>query len=397
MRPEESRTVGSFISSSQHVSPLVTVREVADRFFQSPHLDAIAIVEDGEPLALVTRQKFLLKLFRRFGMEIYGKNGIITVADTQPLIIEQGERLDIAIDKALERRADMVYDEIIVTGSVGCFAGLLSVRQLVIQQSSALANSMVQKEIATKRAQELEKINQVKSQFIAHVTHELRSPVNAIIGLAELLRIAGEKGQMAQINERLSLMISSATNLRAIITNILDLSKIEAGKMEVTLESFDLSALLREVADTTRILVGDRPVAVEINAPARPVVVRTDPVKLRQILTNLTSNAAKFTEQGSIRLSISVFGERTEIAVSDTGIGIRPENLERLFTAFSQLEDAKTKRYEGTGLGLTISRSLAQALGGAIGVTSAFGSGTVFTLSLPATTIEQGDRLYDYA
>src|SRR5574337_355476 len=193
---DDSRPVGSFISSVKQVSPAVLVREVADRFFQSPHLDALAVTDQGEPVGLITRQKFLLKLFRRFGLEIYGKNPIITIADTQPLIIEEKERLDVAIDKALDRQSDMVYYEIIVTNAHGCFSGLLSVRQLVIQQSSALANSMVQKEIATKRAQELEKINQVKSQFIAHVTHELRSPVNAIIGLAELLKMASEKGQI---------------------------------------------------------------------------------------------------------------------------------------------------------------------------------------------------------
>ncbi|OGW34784.1 MAG: hypothetical protein A2010_01235 [Nitrospirae bacterium GWD2_57_9] len=379
---DESKPVGAFISSVQQVSPFVKTREVAEIFFLSPNLDALAIVDLGEPVGLITRQKFLLKLFRRFGIEIYGKNPIVAVSDADPLIIQETERIDIAIDKALERQSEMVYDDIIVTDSTGCFKGLLSIRQLVIQQSTALANSMVQKEIATKRAQELEKINQVKSQFIAHVTHELRSPVNAIIGLAELLKIASEKGQIAQIKERLSLMISSATNLRAIITNILDLSKIEAGKMEVSIENLDLSALLSEVAEMTRILIGDKPVLVEVVAPTRPVI-RSDAVKLRQILVNLMSNAAKFTDRGNIRISCSFPGARMEISVTDSGIGIKPENLERLFTAFSQIEDAKTKQYQGTGLGLTISKNLAQALGGGISVTSTFGTGTTFTVSLP--------------
>lgn len=387
---DESQSVGTFISSEQQVSPLVRVRAAAERFFQSPNLDALAVVDGREPVGLITRQKFLLKLFRRFGLEIYGKYPIITVAEPDPLIIEESERLDIAIDKALDRQSDMVYDEIIVTDNHGCFKGLLSVRQLVIQQSSALANSMIQKEVATKRAQELEKISQVKSQFIAHVTHELRSPVNAIIGLAELLKMASEKGQIAQIKERLSLMISSATNLRAIITNILDLSKLEAGKMEVSAERFDLSALLHEVAETTRILIGEKPVIVEVLAPLTSVVIRSDAVKIRQILVNLMSNAAKFTERGQIRLSVSCPGDRMEMSVSDSGIGIKPENLERLFTAFSQIEDAKTKHYQGTGLGLTISRSLAQALGGEISVSSTFGKGTTFKVSLPMHANERG-------
>lgn len=392
---DESKPVGDFIGSIHHASPLLKVKDVAEKFFQSPHLDALALVDAGEPVGLVTRQKFLLKLFRRFGFEIYGKNPIITIADTEPLMIEETERLDIAIDKALERQSDMVYDEIIVTNAAGCFKGLLSVRQLVIQQSSALANSMVQKEIATKRAEELEKINQVKSQFIAHVTHELRSPVNAIIGLTELLKTASEKGQIAQIKERLSLMITSAANLRAIITNILDLSKIEAGKMELSPESFDVTTLLFEIADTTRILVGDKPVSVVVNAPSGSVCIESDPVKLRQIIMNLMSNAAKFTERGQIGLSLAFSGTRMEISVLDSGIGIKQENIDRLFTAFSQIEDAKIKRYEGTGLGLAISRRLARVLGGEISVSSIYGTGTTFTLSLPLKTIKKGEGAYD--
>jgi signal transduction histidine kinase len=391
----ESQPVGTFITSIQCVSPTLRVREVADRFFQSTNLDALAIVDGREPVGLVTRSKFLLKLFRRFGLEIYGRNSVITIADTEPLMIDEHERLDIAIDKALDRPSEVVYDEIIVTDNHGCFKGLLSVRQLVIQQSSALANNMVQKEIATKRAQELEKINRVKSQFIAHVTHELRSPVNAIIGLTELLKMASEKGSIAQIKERLSLMITSATNLRAIITNILDLSKIEAGKMEVSCERFDAAALLSEVAETTRVLLGDKPVTVEVSAPSLPVMITTDPVKLRQVVMNLTSNAAKFTEQGHIRLFLSFVGSGLEIAVTDSGIGIKEENLDRLFTAFGLIEDAKTKHHQGTGLGLTISKNLAEVLGGTITVSSIFGKGTTFTVSLPLQHDERRGGLYD--
>src|SRR5262249_20814588 len=156
------------------------------------------------------------------------------IADTSPLIVSENEVLDVIIDKAFTRAPQDIYDEIIVTCSDGTYLGLLSVKQLVIQQSDALARSILQKEMASERALEREKINQVKSKFLAHVTHELRSPVNAIAGLAELLKIAAEKGSVDLIQERLGYMISTATHLRAIITNILDLSKIDAGKMELT-------------------------------------------------------------------------------------------------------------------------------------------------------------------
>ncbi len=287
--------------------------------FQHHRLDAIAVVEGKEPIGLVTRTKLLFTLFRRFGFELYGKYPIIAIADTTPLIVPENERLDVVIDKALERQPQDIYDEIIVTTPGGAYKGLLSVKQLVIQQSNSLATNILQKEMASARAKELEKINQVKSQFLANVTHELRSPVNAIIGLAELLRMSAEKGSIEQIKERLSFMISSATNLRAIITNILDLSKLEAGKMEVTFQEVNATSLISEIAETTRILVGKKPVAVKVEAPPLAIMIATDPIKLRQIIMNLASNAAKFTEQGEVTLSLSIIGKRLEIAVADTG------------------------------------------------------------------------------
>ena len=188
--------------------------------------------------------------------------------------------------------------------------------------------------------------------------------MNAIIGLAELLRMAANKGSIEQIKERLSFMISSATNLRTVITNILDLSKIEAGKMEVARLRFDASALIADIAETTRVLVGNKPVNVKVMSPVMPVMVTTDPIKLRQIVMNLASNAAKFTERGEITITLAIIGSGIEISVKDTGPGISEEHREKLFVAFSQIEDAKTKTHEGTGLGLTISKNLAELIGG---------------------------------
>lgn len=387
--------VGELITSSEQAAPQTIVNNVAERFFNTTELDAIAVVEGKEPVGLVTRTKMLFTLFRRFGFELYGKHPIITIADTGPLIVPENRPLDEIIDMALERPPQDIYDEIIVTYPDGTYRGLLSVKQLVIQQSNALASSILQKEMASARAQELEKISKVKSQFLANVTHELRSPVNAIIGLAELLRMAAEKNSIEQIKERLSFMISSATNLRAIITNILDLSKIEAGKMEVVCRDVNASALIAEVAETTRILVGKKPVSVEVSVPALPVMIFTDPVKLRQIVLNLASNAAKFTEAGSIAITLTIIGNKMEIAVTDTGMGIKKEHLDRLFTAFGQIEDAKTKQHEGTGLGLTISKNFVELIGGAISLSSVFGKGTTFTVTLPLQNKERQGGLYN--
>lgn len=381
---EDSAFVGNLIASDECVTPSTAVSEVANRFFMSSNIDAVALVEGREPVGIVTRPKLLFSLFRRYGFELFGRKPVITIADTQPLILNENERLDVAIDKALDRPAQDIYDEIIVVDDGDNYRGLLSVKQMVIHQSNALANSMVQKELAHSRAKELEKLGKVKSQFIANVTHELRSPVNAILVLTELMEMSYKKGYFDQVKDRLSLLMSSATSLRAIITNILDLSKIEAGKMDIICENFDIVGLLREIADTTRILIGNKPVKVEVDARHDSLHITSDPIKVRQVLVNLTSNAVKFTEKGGITLTLTEEDCRIKISVSDTGVGIRDEDLNKLFVAFSQIEDAKTKRHEGTGLGLTITKNLIDLLGGGISVSSKHGQGSVFEIYLPA-------------
>ncbi len=391
----DSPLVGTLIESIRTVPTTMRIRDVADLFFQSSKLDSLAIVEGNEPVALLARLKFMCKLFHRSGFEVLGKHPVISLADTNPLIIEESERLDVTIDMALRRDSSMVFDEIIVVDQNGCFKGLLSVRQLIIQQCSSLANHMVIKEIASKRTCEFENIGAIKSQFIAHVTRDLRSPVDAVIRLAELLIIEGNKGAIEQIRELLSLMMSSASDIRAIITSILDLSRIEAGNMEVTKQDVDISALVAETAETARALVGNKPVIVEVTVPIAPVMLTTDAVKLRQIVMNLASNAVKFTSTGKVSLTLGIIGSSLEIAVGDTGIGIKKECLNELFSALSRIEDADAKIGQRPGLGLAVSKYLIELLGGTISVISAFGAGTTFAVSLPLQLGERSGGLYN--
>jgi signal transduction histidine kinase len=374
---------GDLITCREQVQPQVIVSSVYDWFSSNPLLDAMAVVEGSRPVGLITRMKMFYTLSKRFGYELHARHPIISIADSAPLTVFRDEALEMVVEKAFARQPNDIYDEIIVTDGDGYFLGILSVKQLVMQQSNALSRSVMLEEIATARAEELERLNQIKTQFLANVTHELRSPVNAIVGLAELLRVAAGKGSLEQVRERLSFMLTTATNLRGIITNILDLSKIEAGKMEVTFQAIDVMPLLQEIAETTRILVGDKPVIVTVNGPDWPVIVMSDSIKLRQIVTNLTSNAAKFTDNGAIDITLAVSDERFEIEVSDTGIGIDQKDLHLLFTPFGQLEDPAVKTHVGTGLGLAISRNLIRLIGGEITVTSTRGKGTRFNVSAP--------------
>jgi two-component system sensor histidine kinase EvgS len=163
----------------------------------------------------------------------------------------------------------------------------------------------------------------------------------------------------------------------------------------VALQQVSAVSLISDIVETTRVLIGEKPVSVEVTTPFMDVMISTDNVKLRQILTNLVSNAVKFTEQGKIAITLSVIGSWMEIAVSDTGIGIKEEDLHKLFTAYVRIEDAKTKKYGGMGLGLTISRNLAALLGGTISVTSIYGKGTTFIVSLPMQNMERLGGLYN--
>jgi signal transduction histidine kinase len=391
-QPPASPSVGALISSRDTIPPTLRVDAVADRFFADKELDALALVEEGRVCGLATRNKSFAILFRRFGFELYGRDSILAIADRTPLIVEENERLDAALERAMARPFQDIYDEIVVVDRQGLFQGLLSVKQMVVAQGNALAHSILERELALTRAREMQKVSDIKSQFIAHVTHELRSPVNAIIGIAELMRLALEVGRTDQLAEKLSLLSSSAANLRAIITNILDLSKIEAGKMEVVAAPFDLAALLHEVAETTRVLLGGKPVVVEVAAALPRLEIVSDAVKVRQVLVNLTSNAAKFTDRGRVTLRLEEAPGGARLAVGDTGVGIREADLEKLFVAFSQLEEASTRRHEGTGLGLTITRQLLHLLGGRIEVESTYGRGTTFSVFLPAV-ISQTERV----
>ena len=193
-----------------------------------------------------------------------------------------------------------------------------------------------------------------------------------------------DNGYKAQVRDRVSILISSANNLKAIVNNVLDLSKIEAGKMEVICESFDLVQIIHEIAETAKVLIGRKQVDIDVIANDGPIFMNSDSVKIRQILTNLMSNAVKFTEKGKVVFEMSIKNNMVMVSVRDTGIGIREEDLSRLFIAFNQLEDGKSKRYEGTGLGLTIAQNLLNLLGGAISIASKYGEGTTFTVHLPS-------------
>lgn len=376
------RSVQALVRSSDQASPDMLVASLFEVFQRRPEVDAIALVRAGRPVGLVTRQALLLKLGRNFGYELFARRPATRIADLEPLVIDGATTLEEAVERAFSRPPSRAYDDLVVVDGEGYFVGLLSARDLAVEQGLALARAVLEHEAAMERNRELEKVESIRAQFLAHATHELRSPVNAIVGLVEILGMACGRGDLGAVGERLALLQRTATGLRGTVNNILDLSKLEAGRMELHPEPVPLVPLLQELAATTRVLIGSRPVAVEVAAGEAPPEIVVDRQRLRQILLNLLSNAAKFTDQGRIELGAAGGADGPRLWVADTGCGIRPEDLDRLFVPFGQLEDARTKAHAGTGLGLVISRSLAQLLGGRIAVESRHGEGTRFTLHL---------------
>lgn len=376
------RPVRELVMGADQASPEMPVATLVDVFRHRPEIDAVALVSAGRPVGLVTRQALFFKLGRNFGYELFARRPSMRVADADPLVIDGATPLSAAVDAAFGRDPARAYDDVIVVDEEGLFAGLLSARKLAVEQGLALARSLLENETAHARARELEKVEELRGRFLAHATHELRSPVNAIVGLVEILGMACRRGDVNAVKERLELLHRTATGLRGTVNNILDLSKLEAGRMVLHPEEVRVDPLLADLAATARVLLGDRPVDVIVDGAVAPATLVVDRQRLNQILLNLLSNAVKFTEAGTIVLGAEGVPGGARFWVQDSGCGIRPEDLERLFRPFGQLEDARTKSHAGTGLGLVISQSLARLLGGRIDVESRHGEGTLFTLHL---------------
>ena len=259
------------------------------------------------------------------------------------------------------------------------------------QSALAIQNARLFREIGDKSRQ-LEDADRHKTEFLANMCHELRTPLNAIIGYSEMLQEDAADLGAEQFTDDLKKINAAGKHLLALINDVLDLSKIEAGKMELYLETFDVAGLVRDIAAVIQPLVEKNANRLEVRCPDEIGPMRADLTKVRQALFNLLSNACKFTERGTITLAVTREtggGQDSMVfAVSDTGIGMTPEQLARLFEAFTQADASTTRKYGGTGLGLAISRRFCRMMGGDVTVESEPGQGSTFTIRLPAEVAE---------
>ena len=314
----------------------------------------------------LVQQDFLEQLMESIGVN---SNTIMANARTDALLAES-QRLAGELqqsNEALEEKAELLVRQ----------NRDIEIKNFEIEQA--------RREIE-ERAQQLALASKYKSEFLANMSHELRTPLTSLLILAGILAQNTTRNLTAKQVEFANVIQSAGKDLQQLIDDILDLSKVEAGKMDIQREFVPLQQLLEYVQTTFRPLISEKGLKFDVDVePGVPDHLNTDEQRLRQVLRNLLSNAVKFTDQGKIRLRVCRQDDRIAFSVSDTGIGIAEQNLETIFTAFQQADGTTSRRYGGTGLGLSISRQVANLLGGEIRAESRLGVGSTFTVYIPVT------------
>jgi PAS domain S-box-containing protein len=338
----------------------------------------VAIVQLDTDYKVAACNPAFEKLFLWTEGEAKGRNLDELITDTNTLGEAEQYTRD-AVDRPVKgigrrKRKDGVYVDVEILGVP------------VIADASRVALMGMYHDISelSEARREAEGANRAKSQFLANMSHELRTPLNAIIGYSEMLQEEARDAGLESYISDLTKIHMAGKHLLALINDVLDLSKIEAGKMELFLESFDVNAMLDEVATTIDPMVAKNQNKLTLVRADELGEMHADLVKVRQTLLNLLSNACKFTEKGTITLDVRRAKGWITFAVTDSGIGMSAEQIGRLFESFSQAEASTSRKYGGTGLGLALTRRFSQMMGGEVDVKSTPGQGSTFTLRIPA-------------
>jgi signal transduction histidine kinase/HPt (histidine-containing phosphotransfer) domain-containing protein/DNA-binding NarL/FixJ family response regulator len=394
-RPES--TLSDLPCHDYIVSSDTRTAAVTDELNRRPQLPGVIVADSDGLLGVVSRNQYLDFLSRPFHLELYSKRPISLVLDSigiEVLALRDETSIHAAAHDALNRPMHLVFEPIVVVSHSGSLR-LLDVHTLMLAQSRLLASA---NQIIQQQMNAAEAANQAKSQFLANMSHEIRTPLTAILGFAENLldRDMAESDRSGAVKT----ILRNGAHLLEIINDILDLSKIEAGRLEVESLEFPLVQLVSDVISVMGVRAAAKSLDLRLTfATPIPESIVSDPTRLRQILINLIGNAIKFTERGGVELRLSlgaVDGSKSVIRcdVRDSGIGMNDLQVAKLFEPFTQADGSVSRRFGGTGLGLTISRQLARLLGGDVTVTSDFGKGSTFTVTIDAGSVD-GARLLD--
>jgi PAS domain S-box-containing protein len=382
---ENRRAAAALQTAAEYAARQATAEAAAE------HLNRV-FAQAPVVIAVLTGRDHRFELVNEKGYEIVERSMLgRTVTEALPELAEQG--FVHLLDTVYENNEPYVGREIFARLDPSSEGGYFN---FVFQPLSDAAgvyavlvvatdvSDLVRARIAAENSQrEALAASRAKSDFLARMSHELRTPLAAIIGYGELLfdGITGpvndeQKRQLARIR-------SSANHLLSIIDEILTLARMEAGKEKVDIEDVDITELMDSVASMAEPLASAKGLSFDLKVSARDPIMRTDPVKLRQVLLNLISNAVKYTDRGLVSVATEASDGTVDFLVSDTGVGVSEEHLEKIFEPFWQVEHTTTRRAGGTGLGLAVTRQFVDLLGGKINVTSKLGNGSTFRVSLP--------------
>lgn len=379
------RRIAELIYTSRFVRGDVSVEQVTKLFDAEPKLEALATIEPDGSFGLVLRSRLTQQLGRQFGFALFARKPVHIFNEPEYLSCDVEEEPAKVIAQAVQRTEAAIYDDIVVTEG-GAYHGLVSMRLLMAHSKDLLARSMAEVDALELQNLTLDQINRAQREFVANVTHELRAPLNTMLGVANLLSLDAGLPEARQRDVRM--LLDRGRDLLGLVNNLLELHRLEAGDVRPQPSATHLLDLLDDCLEAARYLVLDRPIELASDYAELPESVQLDSVILRRILTNLLSNAAKFTDSGRVTLRARFGRAGLELSVSDTGIGIAEADLPKLFQKFTQLEAARTKRHAGTGLGLVIVRDLVALLDGSVSVESIYGAGTTFRISIPIRQID---------
>jgi len=371
-------------------------RDVARLFEENPSLPGVIVMDAKGFCGMVARNQLFQRLGRLFGIEIYSTRPITAFLDTlktSPLLMPAETTIQNAAILCLARPVEYVYDPFVVTMKNEP-PRLVDFLALILRQTELLTAAQI--EAHTQRAAAVSASN-AKSDFLANMSHELRTPLTAIIGYAEILIEDVKAGQLSESVRRLEGIAKSGQHLLEMINGILDLAKIEARKMDIFLTTFSLPEMITEVIGIVQPLMKKNDNQFSVTADNAIREMHSDEAKLRQCLTNLIGNAAKFTSRGSIGLDIKKEirpdGGWVIFEVSDTGIGMSETQLTRLFESFYQADSSISRRFGGTGLGLSLSKQFCEMLGGELSVRSVENQGTTFVMKVPVRSTQKPESL----